>query len=266
MKLFIPATVLNILLIVGLCISLEENPNYDDMTEQLAGALVLASAFDIPLLLTIPIAATVRNVSVAVCLMIVANIIFELVIADPLNLYSHLELAVMSQVSVGLFVHRAIALWRKRSLVETSVKENFIYRKLAVAPLDWGWRMRMENFINGLTRKIDFVSLPLVLLIIIFSFAVQGFGGFLLASGMYSLTWFLYLSFFILPLMLLEELSRLIFSLSKTTRPKEMSDIALAEISKLRGNLAERDIPGKAKDWIKGGFAVPEEGAKTGRD
>lgn len=266
MRIFIAAAIVNILLIAGLCISSGDNSVYENMTEDVMGALILATALDIPLLFTIPLAVFVRNLSAAVALIIVANIIFGLVVTDPLNLNSTLEIAVMSQVCVGLFIHRAIALWKKKPLVETAVQENFIYRKLAVPPLDWGWRLRVQNFINWLTQKLDMVSLPIVLLIITVSFAVQDLGGIAFAAMLYSVVWFLYLTFLVLPVLLVEQVARLVFSLSKTERPKEMGNIALAELSKLGSNLAERDIPGKAKGWIKDGFTVPGDVAKTEQD
>ena len=258
MKFFTVTTLLNVLIAVTLASVLESNPVYTGMTDDDYGGLILASIIDLPLLFTIPIAVFYRNVSRAVFLIAISNLIFRIVLANITGQGDFIEVAVLSQVFIGLLIHRGMAYWRQRPLIEIQAQENWLYKKVGISAIDWVWRDRAHNVVNTMVRKIDMVSIPLILLGIALSFAKGAISGLFIVANLYVLLWLGLLTFTVLPIVLLEEISRFLFSLSKTDHPKEMTEAAIKGASKIKDNLQKSDAPDRVKSWFKNGFSEPE--------
>lgn len=259
MKFFTTANVLNVLIAMTLVSILESNPAYKGMTEDGYGALILASIIDLPLLFTIPIALLCQNVSVAIFLIAISNLIFRIVLANVTGQGDFIEIAVFSQVFIGLLIQRGIAYWRQRPLIEIKAQENWLYTKAGIIAIDWAWRGRVQNIVNTIARKLDMVLIPLVLLAVALSFASGAMSGLFIVANLYALVWLIWLTFAVLPVVLLEEISRFIFALSKTDCPKQMTDAVIKSASKIKDNLQKSDVPDKAKLWFKNGFSEPDK-------
>ncbi|MCD8571267.1 MAG: hypothetical protein LRY76_07085 [Alphaproteobacteria bacterium] len=253
MRFFTAANVLNVFIAMTVASILESNPAYKGMTEAGYGALILASIIDLPLLFTIPIAVFCRNVSGAIFLIAISNLIFRIVLANVTGQGDFIEIAVFSQVFIGLLIQRSIAYWRQRPLIEIQAQENWFYTKTGIAAIDWAWRERVQDAVNMIACKLDMVSIPLVLLGITLSFTSSKLGGLFIVTNLYVILWLVLLIFAVWPLVLLEEVFRFFFSLSKTDRPREVTKSAMKGASKIKDNLQKSEAPDRVKSWFKNG-------------
>lgn len=259
MKYFSIATILNLVIASALASVTDGNPAYDGLNHEGMGALILAKMIDLPLLVTIPIALYCRNVSVAILALIVSNALIAIVLATMSGHGDYIELAVLSQVFIGLLVHRVRAHWRHYPLVELTAQENWFYDKFGITPIDWAWRERVQNLINSTVRKLDVIMGLIVLLSIVSAFCNSSLAGWTVAAIVYVFGWLLFLGYVVMPLIWLESILRFAFSVSKTDRPKTIMDATKRSISQVRNEVQTSELPDKAKSWFKDGFVQPND-------
>jgi len=220
--------------------------------------VVLATLFDIPLIFTLCAALLCRNIAIVLLVIAAFVISVYLFLGTSLSAFDEsLFIMMIPQLFVGLYLHRAKAFLLRRPLITKIYSVPFLYRKLSVPLLEWNWTERSMSLINRLARWLDVVTLPLFFLV---SLLIMSDGEEWLAMmAVYVGLWAIFLVFGALPLAVVESAGRFISALSKTDRPKEMTDAAKDELIKLRDNLAERDIPNRAKSWLKDGFSAPKD-------
>ncbi|MDX9689051.1 MAG: hypothetical protein EOM37_06615 [Proteobacteria bacterium] len=215
---------------------------------------VIVTLIDFPLLWTLLVAVRARN-SVKVVLAVLAGTFFIRLIAWPFALSRPIPedmfVALWAQATFGLYLHRVLAFSKARPLFDSPIAFNLPHTLTGIRLFFWEWASRTIGLLNRWARRLDKCTLPLLVLLPFAFFSLHFINIFFV---LYALSWGLYLFGFVVPLLVLEWIARFVFSAIKSGIHERIAEVAKGKLSELNQEYTEKQVPRKAKDWLRSGF------------
>ncbi|MGE0108829.1 MAG: hypothetical protein AB7S81_03555 [Bdellovibrionales bacterium] len=227
-----------------------------------SNAILLATLFDIPLLLTLYFAISTRSPFRLLAKILFCTSIFY-------GFFVPVEtvlIACLAQTASGLYLHRAIAFFRKSPLLAEKDNRLSGNQKARISSTEWVWGKRVTSLINKLALRLDRFSLPIFLLLAGSLYEPQ----FVIVSfAAFAFIWAIFLFDFVLPLMLLEFFLRYIFLAFKNDVPnriiRSILDIYNSFFDKVKHShveLKKSKSSEQMTQWFLDGFSLKKSSAQ----